>query len=83
MTREIRVPSFFGVTEVAVLPVPRAVLSRTTIDGMVHLSLDDELLVTIDSEQRSISYAHHSVTVIHQYQGIAQGFFQGYAQVYS
>lgn len=71
---EIRVSSFFGLVEIAQLPIHQARLSRTTIDGMIHWALDGEVLVTVDSEARRILYAHHSVTVTHAFQGVTQRF---------
>lgn len=71
---EIAIQSFFGLTEIALLPVPQVRLARTVIDGMIHWSLDGQILLTVDSEARRILFAHHTVTVIHQLDGHEQRF---------
>lgn len=77
---EIRIESLFGLVEIACLPFHPARLSRTVIGTMTAYSLDGELMVAVDTEERRILYAHRSVTVIHQYQGAEQRF-QGIATV--
>lgn len=71
---EIRIESFFGVTEIALLPVPQIRLACTTVGDMVHWSLDGEVMVTVDQDAQRILYAHRSVTVVHTFEGREQRF---------
>ncbi len=75
---EIRVDSFFGVVETASIPVHPARIARTVIGTLTAYSLDGELMVAVDTEDRRIVYAHRSVTVTHAFQGMTQSF-QGLA----
>ena len=71
---EIRITSFFGLTEIAYLPVDAWRVQRTATGAFVHFSLNGLVLVSVDTEQRRILYADRTVMVEHRFEGHVQRF---------